>query len=73
MHFPDRHRFREIVKLIAVGTRQVSAPHRNDVRQQWMVGRSEGARNHRRTPQIAMQSEGLAAESVQQRPHIPRD
>ena len=65
VHLLDRHRLRKIVKLVAVGTSQVAAPHRNDVRQQRMVGRSQCPRHHLRPPQIAVQGLGVAAQSCE--------
>ena len=61
-HFVSRHWLRKIVELVAVGAGQIAAAHRNDVRQQRMIGRGEGAHRHGSSPQIAVQRLHSAAQ-----------
>jgi len=62
-HFLRRYGLRKIIELVAVGASQVAATDRNNVRQQRMVGRSQCMRGHARSPQVAVQSFGAAAQS----------
>src|SRR5712691_10673048 len=61
-HFLGRYGIREIVELVAVGTSQVTAAYGDDVRQQRMIRRSQGAGSHRCSAQVAVQGFSTAAQ-----------
>ena len=46
IHDVERHRFREVVVLVAIGTRKVAAAHGDDVRQNRMVAIGQPVCNH---------------------------